>query len=201
MTVEADRLTKRQREIYEFIRHKIQNRGFGPTVREIGKQFKISSPNGVICHLKALEKKGLIKRTAKEARSIELMQESVQKRMSLPLAGSVAAGVMHEAVEQAETLDLRDLLVRDDCFALEVHGDSMIEAHIADGDFVIVHRQPTADRGQMVVAKTDGEATLKYWFPEKGAIRLQPANATMKPIIVSQAEVVGVVVGVVRNLR
>lgn len=201
MTVETERLTKRQQEIYEFIRHKIQNRGFGPTVREIGKQFKISSPNGVICHLKALEKKGLIKRTAKEARSIELMQESVQKRMSLPLAGSVAAGVMHEAVEQSDTLDLRDLLVREDCFALEVHGDSMIEAHIADGDFVIVHKQPTADRGQMVVAKAEGEATLKYWFPEKGQIRLQPANATMKPIIVDRAEVVGVVVGVVRNLR
>lgn len=196
-----DQLTKRQRAVYEFIRDKIQNRGYGPTVREIGNHFGISSPNGVMCHLKAIEKKGLIHRTPKESRAIELSREAIEEEKGLPLAGRVAAGVMHEAVEQNERIDFGDMFPKKNTFVLEVSGDSMIEAQIADGDLVVVRKQRTAQAGQMVVAQTgEGDATLKYWFPEKNRIRLQPANASMQPIYVRDARVLGVVVGVVRNI-
>ena len=195
-----DQLTKRQRVIYEFIRDKILNRGYGPTVREIGLKFKISSPNGVMCHLKALEKKGLITREPNMSRAIQLTARP-EDEAGLPLAGRVAAGVMHEAIEQEERIDFGEMLHRKNHFALEVSGDSMVEAHIADGDYVVVKKQRTASSGQMVVAQTeDGEATLKYWFPEKNRIRLQPANGGMSPIYVRNARVVGVVVGVIRRM-
>lgn len=196
-----DQLTKRQRAVYDFIRDKIQSRGYGPTVREIGTQFDISSPNGVMCHLKAIEKKGLIKRTPKESRAIELSREAIEEQKGLPLVGRVAAGVMHEAIEQNERIDFAEIFHKKNTFVLRVSGDSMIEAQISDGDYVVVHKQRTAAPGQMVVAQTeDGEATLKYWFPEKNRIRLQPANSSMGPIYVRDARVLGVVVGVVRNL-
>ena len=196
-----DQLTKRQRAVYEFIRDKIQNRGYGPTVREIGTQFGISSPNGVMCHLKAIEKKGLIHRTPKESRAIELSREAIAEEKGLPLAGRVAAGVMHEAIEQNERVDFGDMFPKKNTFVLEVSGDSMIEAQIADGDLVVIRKQRTAQAGQMVVAQTeDGDATLKYWFPEKNRIRLQPANSSMQPIYVRDARVLGVVVGVVRDM-
>jgi len=195
-----EQLTKRQRDVYEFIRDKIQNRGYGPTVREIGDQFGISSPNGVMCHLKALEKKGLITREPNMSRAIQLAMEPEEER-GLPLAGRVAAGVLHEAYEQSERVDLGEMFNRKNLFVLEVSGDSMIDAQIADGDYVVIRKQRTASTGQMVVARTeDGESTLKYWFPEKNRIRLQPANSEMDPIYVRDARVTGVVVGVVRNM-
>ena len=195
-----DRLTKRQRAVYEFIRDKIQNRGYGPTVREIGEQFKISSPNGVMCHLKALEKKGLITREPNMSRAIRLSAEPIEEK-GLPLAGRIAAGVMHEAIEQSERIDFGDVFGKKNMFVLEVSGDSMIDAQIADGDYVVVKKQRVANRGQMVVAQTeDGDATLKYWFPEKNRIRLQPANSEMAPIYVKDARVLGVVAGVVRKI-
>ena len=197
---QLDQLTKRQRAVYEFIRDKIQNRGYGPTVREIGERFHISSPNGVMCHLKALEKKGLITREPNMSRAIQL-SAMAHEEQGLPLAGRVAAGVMHEAVAQDERIDFGGLFPKKNHYVLEVHGDSMIEAQIADGDYVVIKKQRVAAPGQMVVAQTDdGEATLKYWYPEKGRIRLQPANATMSPIYVDEAQVLGVVVGVVRKL-
>ena len=195
-----DQLTKRQKSVYEFIRDKIQNRGYGPTVREIGEKFKISSPNGVMCHLKALEKKGFITRERNMSRAIQLNSDALEDA-GLPLSGQVAAGVMHEAVEQSERIDFGAMFSKKNLFVLAVDGDSMIDAQIADGDFVIVKKQRTARSGQMVVAQTlDGEATLKYWFPEKNRIRLQPANSSMGPIYVKDARVTGVVVGVVRKL-
>jgi repressor LexA len=194
-----DQLTERQRRIYDFIRDKILNRGYGPTVREIGERFDISSPNGVMCHLKALEKKGLILRSPNKSRAIELTQPREQPGM--PLLGIVAAGMTNLAFEQQDRIDFGNLFTRDDSFALRVAGDSMIEAQIADGDYVVVKRQAHAAPGQMVVAQTDeGEATLKYWFPERNRIRLQPANATMQPIYVERATVLGVVVGVIRSV-
>jgi repressor LexA len=196
----VDQLTRRQRDVYDFIYDKIVNRGYGPTVREIGQHFHISSPNGVMCHLKALEKKGLIRRGRNKSRAIELTEQG-RPASGLPLAGRVAAGVTSLAFEQDERVDFSELFNRPDLFALEVSGDSMIDAQIADGDYVVVRQQPTAPPGSMVVARTDeGEATLKYWFPEKGRIRLQPANSDMDPIYVTNAEVVGVVVGVVRAM-
>jgi repressor LexA len=197
---DLERLTERQREVYEFIRDKIRNRGYGPTVREIGTQFEISSPNGVMCHLKALEKKGLIAREPNMSRAITLSGESPSDR-GLPMAGRIAAGVLHEAVEQDEKLNLEELFGAPDLFVLEVHGDSMIEDQIADGDYVIIKKQPNATKGQTVVALTeDNEATLKRWFPEGNRIRLEPANSSMKPIYVKDAKVLGVLVGVVRKV-
>lgn len=197
-----DQLTDRQRSVYNFIRDKIINRGYGPTVREIGEEFGISSPNGVMCHLKALEKKGLIKRSPNKSRAIELTRTAEREPAGLPLVGVVAAGQTTLAFEQDERIDFADFFRGGNLFVLRVNGDSMIDAQIASGDFVVVKKQEKAIAGQMVVARTDdGEATLKYWFPENNRIRLQPANSAMKPIYVDNASVVGVVVGVVRNMR
>lgn len=195
-------LTERQREVYQFIRDKIRGRGYGPTVREIAAEFGIRSPNGVVCHLKALEKKGLIFREPNRSRAIELVAEPIDAR-GLPLAGAIAAGVLHEAIEQNERIDFQEMFDpgRRSLFALRVCGESMIEDQIADGDYVIVQKQRMARKGQIVVAITDeGEATLKRWFPEKNRIRLEPANSAMKPIFVKNAQVLGVVVGVVRKV-
>jgi len=202
-------LTKRQQAVYEFLRDKIRNRGYGPSVREIGAHFGISSPNGVMCHLKALEKKGMITRDRSPhsdhglSRAIRLAAEPIREK-GLPLAGRIAAGVLHEAIEQDERVEFDALFdsEKKNLFVLEVDGDSMIEDQIADGDFVVIRRQRTARRGQIVVALTDeSEATLKRWFPEKNRIRLEPANSTMKPIYVKNARVLGVVVGVVRKVE
>jgi repressor LexA len=199
--IDMEVLTKRQKAVYEFIRDKIRNRGYGPTVREIGLQFDISSPNGVMCHLKALEKKGLITREPNMSRAIQLAAEPIDQR-GLPLAGRVAAGVMHEAIEQTERVDFDAMFNRKNMFVLEVSGDSMIDAQISDGDYVVIHKQRTAQPGEIVVAQTeDGEATLKRWYPEANRIRLEPANSTMKPIYVKDARVLGVLVGVVRKLN
>jgi repressor LexA len=199
-TVEGDDApTERQMEIYAFIRDKIHSRGYGPTVREIGAAFKIRSPNGVVCHLKALERKGLITRGKNMSRAIELVAEPAHVR-GLPLAGWVAAGTLRPAEEQSERIDFESLFKRDNHFVLKVMGDSMIDAQIADGDWVVIQKKQTAHSGDIVVAQTeDGEATLKHWFPERDRIRLQPANAGMKPIYVKNARVLGVLVGVVRK--
>ncbi|MEI8227958.1 MAG: transcriptional repressor LexA [Planctomycetota bacterium] len=195
----GDAPTERQLEIYAFIRDKIHSRGFGPTVREIGLAFKIRSPNGVVCHLKALERKGLITRGRNMSRAIELVMEPAHLR-GLPMAGWVAAGTLRAAEEQKERIDFEELFNRDNHFVLKVMGDSMIDAQIADGDWVVIQKKQTAHSGDIVVAQTeDGEATLKQWFPERDRIRLQPANASMKPIYVKNARVLGVLVGVVRK--
>ncbi|MBX7073584.1 MAG: transcriptional repressor LexA [Pirellulales bacterium] len=197
---ELDKLTERQREVYEFIREKIRSRGYGPTVREIGAHFEISSPNGVMCHLKALEKKGLINREPNMSRAIMLTTDQPENK-GLPLTGRIAAGVLHEAIEQNERIDFSEIFSGDsgDLFVLKVAGDSMIEDQIADGDFVVIRKQEQARKGQTVVAMTDeGEATLKRWFPEGKRVRLQPANSSMPPIYVTNAQVLGVLVGVVR---
>ena len=194
-----DTPTERQMEIYSFIRDKIHTRGYGPTVREIGAAFKIRSPNGVVCHLKALERKGMITRGKNMSRAIELVAEPAHLR-GLPLVGLVAAGTLRPAEEQSERIDFESLFKRDNHFVLKVMGDSMIDAQIADGDWVVIQKKQTAHSGDIVVAQTeDGEATLKQWFPERDRIRLQPANPSMKPIYVKNARVLGVLVGVVRK--
>ena len=197
-----EQLTRRQRDVYNFIRDKIRSRGYGPTVREIGENFDISSPNGVMCHLKALEKKGLITREPNMSRAIQLTNVPAHDS-GIPLVGDIAAGGLTEAIEQAERFEFETVFPkRKNQFALRVKGDSMIEAAIADGDVVICRRARTAHRGEIVVAMTnDGEATLKYWYPEANRVRLQPANSAMKPIYSRNAQVLGIVVGVVRKLR
>jgi repressor LexA len=193
-------LTPRQQAIYDLIRTLIVERGYGPTVREIGRHFDIHSPNGVMCHLRALERKGLIVRHAKQSRAIELVDATDRQIHSMPLAGVVAAGPTALAFEQHDRIDLGEILFGQDRFVLRVSGDSMVDAHITDGDYVVIEPADAAQAGQMVVAQTpDGEATLKYWHPEAKRIRLQPANREMKPIYVKEAKVLGIAVGVVRN--
>ncbi len=202
------KLTARQRQVYEYIREKILHRGYGPTVREIGEQFSIRSPNGVVCHLRALERKGLISRQPNKSRAIELLREGDNGGRGrggsrrLPLAGTVSAGTATLADEQKETIDFGEVFGDPDLYVLQVRGDSMIEAQIADGDYVVVRKADTAQPGDMVVTLIEDEATLKYWHPEPehGRIRLQPANSQMDPIYVPDARVIGRVVGVVRRL-
>ena len=197
-----DRLTERQRDIYDFIKEKIESRGYGPTVREIGDAFGISSPNGVMCHLNALVSKGLITRVGGKARAIQLVDYQRPGSASVPMLGNVAAGPLTEAVPQMERLEFKDLFCRPDHFALQVHGQSMIEDHIEDGDYVIIRKQSTAENGERVVAMVDDEVTLKRFYRRKDHIVLQPANESMEPIIVDATEdtkVLGVLVGVVRH--
>jgi repressor LexA len=199
---DLDALTPRQREIYQFIRSKIQGRGYGPTVREIGNEFNIRSPNGVMCHLKALQKKGLIHREPNMSRAIQLLEESPTGRTGLRLLGRIAAGQPIEAVENPETLGFDDWEGHDDKFALKVTGESMIDEHIADGDYVVIRRQEQARDGQIVAVRDDdGEATLKRFFKEKNRFRLEPANKAMKPIYRDKVQILGVLVGVVRKYR
>jgi repressor LexA len=198
---DSNRLTDRQRAIYEFIREKIESRGYGPTVREIGLAFKIKSPNGVMCHLKALQTKGLINRDPMHARAIQLVGHRRPSR-ALPLVGRVAAGSPTLAVEETAELDLSNLFAGPEHMALQVRGTSMIDDHIADGDYVIIRRQDSADNGQRVVAMINGEATLKRFFKKKDQVRLEPANETMEPIVVNpndDIKILGVLLGVVRR--
>lgn len=196
-------LTNRQRNIFDFIEDKITNRGYGPTVREIGLEFGILSPNGVVCHLKALEKKGLITREPNMSRAIQLTKPPV-KRTSLALAGQVAAGTPLLAVQQDERVDFGDLFGEEDHFCLRVKGDSLIAESIAQGDFVIVHRQSTATNGDLVVAIVDGQAVaLKRYFKESGRVRLESVNESkkFKPIVSDNVAVIGIVQGVIRRYR
>lgn len=199
---DLDNLTSRQREIYHFIRGKIQGRGYGPTVREIGLQFDIKSPNGVMCHLKALQKKGLIHREPNMSRAIQLLDDptTAPRHTGVKLVGRIAAGQPLEAIETDEELEFNEWEGSEDKFALRVTGDSMIEEHIADGDYVIIRSQNTARDGQIVAVRdNNGEATLKRFFREKNRFRLEPANKTLKPIYRDKVDVLGVLVGVVRK--
>lgn len=192
-------LTSRQRNIYEFIRSKIFERGYGPTVRETAEAFGIRSPNGVMCHLRALEKKKIIRREPHMSRAIRLVAGGPSDT-GMPLAGLIAAGSPIEAIEQDERIDFRDMFGKSNIFALKVRGESMIEDQIADGDFVVVKKQESARDGQIVVALlSDGEATLKRFYKESGRVRLEPANRNMKPIYSKNVRILGVVVGVVRR--
>jgi len=198
---DLDALTPRQKEIYGFIKGKIQGRGYGPTVREIGNEFGIKSPNGVMCHLKALQKKGLIHREANMSRAIQLLQDPTSSRpVGLKLLGRIAAGQPLEAVEDAEEFGFEDWEDTDEKFVLQVTGESMIDEHIADGDYVVIKKQEQARDGQIAaVLDDDGGATLKRIYKEKHRVRLEPANRAMKPIYRDNVKILGTLVGVVRK--
>jgi repressor LexA len=197
-----EELTEKQERVFAYIRDEFKQSGSTPTIREIADFMGFRSPNGAVGHLVALERKGHITRGENKSRSIRLVKPRKSNHsdaQSLPLVGRVAAGAMTEAVEQSERIHFGKIFQKGD-FVLEVQGDSMIDAHIESGDYVVVKKQRVADRGDIVVVRDDDdEATLKYWFPEKGRVRLQPANKKMKAIYRRDVQVVGVVVGVVRK--
>ncbi|WP_020473514.1 transcriptional repressor LexA [Zavarzinella formosa] len=201
-------ITPRQNEILFFIRDKIVERGYPPSIREIGEAFDIVSPNGVMCHLKALEKKGFIERNKgvlnhkSAARAITIPGMRTTPAV-FPMLGLVAAGPAIEAVPQNEQVDLGELFAGKDHFALRIKGQSMIEDHIDEGDIVIIRRQETAENGDRVVAMIDGSTTLKKFYRRKNQIVLEPSNSMLPPIVIDPEEqnfsLVGILVGVVRK--
>lgn len=195
-------LTNQQRTVYEFILERIVTRGYGPTVREIGEHMNIRSPNGVMCHLRALERKGMITRAANKSRAIELT-ESIASLVgaSLPINGRVSGGKCGVTAEASEVVDLAKLTAHGRCF-LRVSDDSLMDAQIRSGDLLVMQRQTHADAGQLAIVRTgDAETYLRYWFPEGGRIRLQPVSRAIPAAVVDHAEVLGIIAGVVRLLE
>ncbi len=195
-------LTNQQKTVYDFILERIVTRGYGPTVREIGEHMNIKSPNGVMCHLRALERKGMITRAANKSRAIELT-ESISSLVgaSLPVNGRVSAGKCVISAEVIEVVDLAELTAHGRSF-LRVGDDSLMDAHIRSGDLLVMQRQSHASLGQLAIVRTgDAETCLRYWLPEGGRIRLQPVPRAMPAAVVDHAEVLGVIAGVVRLLE
>lgn len=200
-----EKLTERQQQVYRFVAVYLEKQGCAPTLQEIAVHLGVSGNLGVLRHLNALEKKGYLRRRLGSARGISLIGRSTSA-ISLPLIGSVAAGMLTEALEDIQGhICVDPTLVRGaGCFALRVKGDSMIEAQIAPGDLAIVRPQATAENGEIVVAMLDGAATLKRYFRENGTIRLQPENARLQPIILhpedGEVRILGKVTGIIREL-
>lgn len=215
------KLTERQRAVLDFIVESIQDRGYPPTLREIGNHLGIRSTNGVNDHLRALERKGYLTREDMKSRTLRPTPEVLRAvsgyvtepaddsdTVEIPILGRVAAGLPLEALEQREDtvrIDRMLLGARGEVFGLRITGDSMIEAGIHDGDYVFVKKQIEAPRGAIVVCLVGDEATCKYYFPEKHHIRLEPANSRMAPILIPrtdwrETQILGVVVGVYRRL-
>ena len=201
-------LTRRQRQVYDFIASFVQSHGYSPSFEEIGGGMGLSSLATVHKHISNLEKKGLLKRDYNRSRSIDIiapkgrMKQSMSAPLSLPLLGRIAAGQPIEAVENPETISLGDFTGSKDVFVLQVRGDSMQDEAILDGDYVLVEKTQTAHNGEIVVALVSGaDATLKRLYREGENTRLQPSNATMKPIIVParDVQVQGRVIGVLRK--
>jgi repressor LexA len=218
-------LTKRQLQTLDFIRQSINQRGYPPTLREIGEHMGIRSTNGVNDHLRALERKGYLRREDMKSRALKLVESMVaasdaannttppesfdsDDMVEVQILGRVAAGLPLLAEENVvDTVHVDRGLLRGgrDVFGLRVAGDSMVEAGILNGDYIFVRKQPTADRGDVVVALIGDEATVKYYFPERDYIRFQPANSRMAPILVRSMDfkstmLLGKVVGIYRRL-
>jgi repressor LexA len=197
-------LTKRQKELFDFLDGYLAEHGYAPTLEEIGARFNLNSLATVHKHLTNLETKGLIRRTWNHSRAIELVRrEQTRAAVELPLLGCVAAGKPIEALETADVIAVpEDLVRRQNTFVLRVVGSSMIGDGILDGDFIVVEERPTAENGETIVATINGEATVKRFYRERaGRVRLQPANDAMQPILCrdKDLEVRGVVVAVLRK--
>ncbi len=211
-------LTKRQEQTLDFIRRSIEDRGYPPTLREIGEHMGIRSTNGVNDHLRALERKGYLTREDMKSRALKLVQDDMpapanklnadDDLIEVRVLGRVAAGLPLYAEENViDTVRVDRMLVRGgrEVFGLRVTGDSMIDAGILSGDYIFVKKQSTADRGDIVVALIGDEATVKYFYPERDYVRFQPANGQMAPILVRASDfkstmLLGKVVGVYRRL-
>ncbi len=207
-------MTARQEEVYEYIKKYSKENRMPPTVREIGNHFEISSTNGVRSILAALIKKGYINRSPRLSRGIEIVdtdkessKNAPSNTIEIPIVGRVAAGTPILAVQNLEgtvTIDRDFLACRSDVFALRVKGDSMINAGIFDGDLIFARQQKTADRGEIIVAQIDNEATVKYYHPSSDHVELRAANPKYKPIIVNNKKdfsIAGRVIGVMRRVN
>lgn len=199
-------LTKRQRQILDFINEFLAANNYAPSIREIGEHFDLSSPATIHAHLKNLEEKGFLKTAFNEARSIELVPSQISwaEAFELPLVGVITAGVPIEAIEERETIAVPADFVNDiaNSYVLRVRGESMVGEGILDGDYVIVERNNSPRNGDVVVALLNNAyATLKKFYRETNRIRLQPANPAMKPIYARDPIIQGVVQGVIRRFN
>jgi repressor LexA len=197
-------LTKRQKEILDYIEQSIGKNGYAPTLEEIGERFELRSMATVHKHLSNLETKGLIRRKWNHSRAIEITDDRRRPAsITIPLLGDVAAGNPIEAIEGTDTIDVpQSMIGKRDSYALHVKGDSMVDEGILDGDIVLVEERPDPRNGDVVVATVNGEATVKRFYREKnGTVRLQPANAAYKPILVDGGDlkIRGAVVGLLRR--
>lgn len=195
-------LTKRQKEILNFLESFLSKNGYAPSIREIGERFKLNSPATVHAHLKNLKEKGFLNLDFNVPRSLKLIKKGLAEAIEIPLVGLITAGEPIEAVEQNETIGVPRDFVRSSAnsFVLQVKGESMIDDGILDGDYVIVEQKQNPQNGDTVVALIDNNyATLKKFYREAKRIRLQPANKTMKPIYAKEVIVQGVVRGVMRK--
>ena len=210
----ARKITKRHQQIYDFIRSYQKEKGYPPSVREMAAAVGLSSPSTVHAHLSALEDHGLIKRDATKPRALEVFnadgssvklaevtETPSRGTISLPLVGRVAAGMpilAEQNVEDTFTLPT-EIATDSSSFVLEVHGDSMINAGIFNGDYIIVREQKSAMNGEIIVAMIDGEATVKTFYRENGRVRLQPENDAMEPIYADNPTILGKVVALMRR--
>lgn len=203
-------LKGRQQAILDFIRQEVKEKGYPPSVREIGEAVGLASSSTVHGHLSRLEKKGYIRRDSSKPRALELLDLDIEPEVEeihtvrIPVIGKVTAGEPILAVENMEEYFVlpESMVGSGTLYMLRIQGNSMIEAGILDGDYVIVRQQSTAVNGDKVIAMTeDGEATCKTFYKEKDYIRLQPENSSMEPIILSNVSILGKVVGVFRNIH
>ena len=202
----GNELTARQKELFDFLKEFFLEKGFPPTLREMASHFGLKGPRGPQKTLNILERKGYIRKIPGESRAIEILGFSSSNIISIPIVGRVRAGDPILAIENIEgyfNLD-RSFASSKDVFLLRVQGDSMIDAHIQDGDFALVKPQSNAENGEIVVALIEDEATIKRIFTERDLIRLEPANPDMEPIVVKKGEknitIVGKVIGIFRKL-
>ena len=205
----SNKLSETQGKVLNFLNDYSREKGFPPTLREIASHFGLKGPKAPQKTLKILEKKGYLQRIPGGSRAIEILLPPLVPKnqiLSLPIVGRVTAGEPILALENIEgyvNFD-RSLVLSDDIFLLRVQGDSMIEAHIQDGDFALVKPQPNAENGEIVVALVEDEATIKKIFKKKDFIRLEPANPNMEPIVIKKGEkrvtIVGKVIGIFRKL-
>ena len=202
----GNQLTAKQKELFDFLKEFFLEKGFPPTLREMASHFGLKGPRGPQKTLNILERKGYIRKIPGESRAIEILGFSSSNIISIPIVGRVRAGDPILAIENIEgyfNLDRRFASSKD-VFLLRVQGDSMIDAHIQDGDFALVKPQSNAENGEIVVALIEDEATIKRIFTERDLIRLEPANPTMEPIVIKKGEekvsLVGKVVGIFRKL-
>ena len=208
--MEQAKLTKRQKEIMRFIISEVRKRGYPPSVREIGQAVGLSSSSTVHAHLTNLEKKGYLKRGTALPRAIGVLKDQggavtpeTGRVRAVPLVGRIAAGeplLAEENIEEYIPLPT-DFTGDRETFLLQVKGESMIEAGILDGDYVVIRRQPTVDNGEIAAVMVDDSATVKRFYKERTQIRLMPENRNMSPIITKQASILGKVVAVLRRVR